>query len=139
MEAGANVNIPCGHSPIYLCFSAHRPHHPAPVRRRIGFILLRAGADIDHLYRRGGRYRYFGSIGTNGCQADGFSPQDYTFLEGVKNAGGYAAFEHARIEEAVLARLMDRGEKLPQELIDVVVEFLELPRWRPAPAPKKEE
>ena len=24
----------------------------------------------------------------------------------------------------------------PKELIDVVVEFLELPRWRPAPAPR---
>ena len=64
--------------------------------------------------------------------------QDYKFFEGVKNAGGYLAFEQARIEEAVLARLMERGAKLPQELIDVVVEFLELPRWRPAPAPKKE-
>ena len=70
--------------------------------------------------------------------ADRFSPSDRAMLEKFHEAGGYLAFEQARIEEAVLARLMDRGEKLPQELIDVVVEFLELPRWRPAPAPKKE-
>ena len=76
--------------------------------------------------------------GPKHCAAEEFSPQDYRFFEGVKNAGGYLAFEQARIEEAVLARLMDRGAKLPQELIDVVVEFLELPRWRPASAPKEE-
>ena len=73
-----------------------------------------------------------------GRWADGFSPSDRAMLEKFHEAGGYLAFEQARIEEAVLARLVDRGSKLPKELIDVVVEFLELPRWRPAPAPTKE-
>jgi hypothetical protein len=73
-----------------------------------------------------------------GRWADGFSPSDRAMLEKFHEAGGYLAFGQARIEEAVLARLVDRGEKLPKELIDVIVEFLELPRWRPAPAKKKE-
>ena len=71
----------------------------------------------------------------NKCLADDFSPQDYKFLENVKNAGGYPAFVEARVEVAVLAELMSRGGKLPDELICVAVEFLglELPRWKPAP------
>ena len=61
--------------------------------------------------------------------------EDYKFLENVKNAGGYPAFVEARVEVAVLAELMSRGGKLPDELICVAVEFLglELPRWKPAP------
>ena len=53
----------------------------------------------------------------------------------MKNAGGYPAFVEARVEVAVLAELMSRGGKLPDELICVAVEFLglELPRWKPAP------
>ena len=93
------------------------------------------GAKIGYLLHDRGRG---GGPFVGGRWADGFSPSDRAMLEKFHEAGGYLAFEQARIEEAVLARLMDRGEKLPQELIDVVVEFLELPRWRPAPAPKKE-
>ena len=87
----------------------------------------RAGASIDRLY-----IRYYGD---NKCLADDFSPEDYKFLENVKNAGGYPAFVEARVEVAVLAELMSRGGKLPDELICVAVEFLglELPRWKPAP------
>ena len=130
VEAGANLNISDlgGILPLSLAFRLSSWAHDDPAcRRRIGFILLRAGARIDRLFMR-----YYGD---NKCLADDFSPQDYKFLENVKNAGGYPAFVEARVEVAVLAELMSRGGKLPDELICVAVEFLglELPRWKPAP------
>jgi hypothetical protein len=95
--------------------------------------ILSGGAD-----GRGFFSDYFSGIAataTRGIIADDFSPEDYKFLENVKNAGGYPAFVEARVEVAVLAELMSRGGKLPDELICVAVEFLglELPRWKPAP------
>ena len=99
--------------------------------RRLDVLRVNRVLAIHDRGRGGGPY-------VGGRWADGFSPSDRAMLEKFHEAGGYLAFEQARIEEAVLARLVDRGEKLPKELIDVVVEFLELPRWRPAPAPKKE-
>ncbi len=131
VEAGANLNIYDfgGILPLSLSFRLRSWANPdrTACHRRIGFILLRAGASIDRLY-----IRYYGD---NKCLADDFSPEDYKFLENVKNAGGYPAFVEARVEVAVLAELMSRGGKLPDELICVAVEFLglELPRWKPAP------
>ena len=135
IEYGADVDLGMGgyyKPPLVPAFAFGRCKG---ARRRIAFKLLRAGAKIGYLFHDRGRG---GGPFVGGRWADRFSPSDRAMLEKFHEAGGYLAFEQARIEEAVLARLVDRGEKLPKELIDVVVEFLELPRWRPAPAKKKE-
>ena len=49
-------------------------------------------------------------------------------LKSFDEAGGYVAFEAARVEGAVLVELMDRSGKLPEVLADIVAAFLGLPR-----------
>ena len=49
-------------------------------------------------------------------------------LKSFDEAGGYVAFEAARVEGAVLVELMDRSGKLPAVLADIVAAFLDLPR-----------
>ena len=49
-------------------------------------------------------------------------------LKSFDEAGGYVAFEAARVEGAVLVGLMDRRGKLPEVLADIVAAFLGLPR-----------
>jgi len=89
-------------------------------RRSLGFKLLCAGARICW-------HKHYWD--------EDFSPRDYTMLKSFADAGGFNEFEAARVEAAVLMRLMSRGGKLPDELICVAVEFLglKLPRWKPVP------
>ena len=70
---------------------------------------------------------FFSGIAANATRAPRYECANSRFVS-------FRRLDVTRVNRA----LMDRGEKLPEELIDVVVEFLELPRWRPAPAPKKE-
>ncbi len=107
-------------------------------RRRIGFKLLRAGAKIapsfpytmmqgDKVIEEGVSRSYW----TRDC-----SPRDHDMLERARAAGGFLAFEAFLVEGAVLARLMERGEKLPEALVNVVAAYLGLPRWKPVPEKK---
>ena len=107
-------------------------------RRRIGFKLLRAGAKIapsfpytmmqgDKVIEEGVSRSYW----TRDC-----SPRDHDMLERARAAGGFLAFEAFIVEGAVLARLMERGEKLPEALVHVVAAYLGLPRWKAAPKKK---
>ena len=104
-------------------------------RRRIGFKLLRAGAKIapsfpytmmqgDKVIEEGVSRSYW----TRDC-----APRDHDMLERARAAGGFLAFEASIVEGAVLARLMERGEKLPEALVNVVAAYLGLPRWKAAP------
>ena len=107
-------------------------------RRRIGFKLLRAGAKIapsfpytmmqgDKVIEEGVSRSYW----THNC-----APRDHDMLERARAAGGFLAFEAFLVEGAVLARLMERGEKLPEALVNIVAAYLGLPRWKPAPKKK---
>ena len=107
-------------------------------RRRIGFKLLRAGAKIapsfpytmmqgDKVIEEGVSRSYW----TGNC-----SPRDHDMLERARAAGGFLAFEAFLVEGAVLMRLMERGEKLPEALVNIVAAYLGLPRWKPAPKKK---
>ena len=107
-------------------------------RRRIGFKLLRAGAKIapsfpytmmqgDKVIEEGVSRSYW----TRDC-----APRDHDMLERARAAGGFLAFEAFLVEGAVLARLMERGEKLPEALIHIVAAYLGLPRWKAVPKKK---
>ena len=107
-------------------------------RRRIGFKLLRAGAKIapsfpytmmqgDKVIEEGVSRSYW----TRDC-----APRDHDMLERARAAGGFLAFEASIVEGVVLARLMERGEKLPEALVHVVAAYLGLPRWKAAPKKK---
>ena len=102
--------------------AARRPRPCVGARRRIGFKLLRAGAKIapsfpytmmqgDKVIEEGVSRSYW----TRDC-----SPRDHDMLERARAAGGFLAFEAFIVEGAVLARLMERGEKLPEALVNVV-------------------
>ena len=118
--------------------AARRPRPCVGARRRIGFKLLRAGAKIapsfpytmmqgDKVIEEGVSRSYW----TRDC-----APRDHDMLERARAAGGFLAFEAFLVEGAVLARLMERGEKLPEALVDVVAAYLGLPRWKAAPKKK---
>ena len=83
-----------------------------------GFKLLRAGARIDLSF----------SQPPDRPWAQDFSDHDFAMLKSFDEAGGYVAFEAARVEGAVLVGLMDRRGKLPEVLADIVAAFLGLPR-----------
>ena len=94
------------------------PQASIGARRRLGFKLLRAGARIDLSF----------SQPRDRPWALDFSDHDYAMLKSFDEAGGYVAFEAARVEGAVLVELMDRSCKLPEVLADIVAAFLGLPR-----------
>ena len=126
---GVNINLGLiKWTPLYAAFtqtprrlggwSEAPPQASVGARRRLGFKLLRAGARIDLSF----------SQPRDRPWALDFSDHDYAMLKSFDEAGGYVAFEAARVEGAVLVELMDRSGKLPAVLADIVAAFLDLPR-----------
>jgi len=134
-------------TPLSLAFNRRHPPDvtDADTRRRyflnrhsVAFMLLRAGADVSHLFQE--RLHLATEERPHPCRATRplvnrlATDRHRTYVEAVHAAGGFASYARARQCQLLTIKLLARGHgrlNLPEALIPTVVSYWDEP-WVPS-------
>jgi hypothetical protein len=134
-------------TPLSLAFNRRHPPDvtDADTRKRyflnrhsVAFMLLRAGADVSHLFQE--RLHLATEERPHPCEATRplvnrlATDRHRTYVEAVHAAGGFAAYARARQCQLLTIKLLARGHgcmNLPEALIPTIVSFWDKP-WVPS-------